>query len=277
MMAAPISQWIADHARAQGVDVRQVSEASLPVHTPRGRLGFYRCRLGNVSTASLAAAIATAEGANVPGSIPQKANNPGNLELGDIGYGVLTAAGGEKITIFPDWSTDLAYCVQIDASVPSPDTFEWGTGGSCSNGATGVSMTAGAHTLSNGVTITFAATDGHTIGDNWTFTAYAPIPLTLQDHTGATALIVKETGMIVGATGVATGTASNTDFAGVMTASGGTATYSFTGTYTTAPVCILQDDTTLASLLTKTITTSGISATTTGTTDSVSYICAGRN
>jgi len=92
---------------------------------------------------------------------------------------------------------DLAYCVQIDASAPSPDTFEWGTGGSCSNGATGVGITGAAQNLSNGVQITFAAIDGHTIGDDWTFTAYAPIPLTLQDHNGNVTFKVRETGTVV--------------------------------------------------------------------------------
>jgi len=91
---------------------------------------------------------------------------------------------------------DLAYCVQIDTSVPSPNTFEWGTGGSCSNGATGVGITGAAQNLSNGVQITFAAINDHTIGDDWTFTAYAPIPLTLQDHSGNIKFRVKETGTV---------------------------------------------------------------------------------
>lgn len=38
----------------------------------------------------LAKAIATAEGFyGTPGDIPQRAHNPGDLELGDIGYGVI--------------------------------------------------------------------------------------------------------------------------------------------------------------------------------------------
>src|SRR5271170_7327738 len=45
-----------------------------------------------------AQAIATADGFYVAGSIPQQANNPGDLELGDQGNGVL----GEGITVFPD-------------------------------------------------------------------------------------------------------------------------------------------------------------------------------
>jgi len=43
-------------------------------------------------------AIAHAEGFYVNGSIPQLANNPGDLRLGDVGYGTL----GEGITVFKD-------------------------------------------------------------------------------------------------------------------------------------------------------------------------------
>jgi hypothetical protein len=43
----------------------------------------------------LGSAIATAEGAN------PVTNNPGNLEMGDIGYGTWQAAGGQQITIYP--------------------------------------------------------------------------------------------------------------------------------------------------------------------------------
>lgn len=46
---------------------------------------------------SLAYAIGRAEGFGIPGAIPTRANNPGDLELGDIGFGVL----GQGITIYP--------------------------------------------------------------------------------------------------------------------------------------------------------------------------------
>lgn len=46
---------------------------------------------------SLANAIATAEGYGVPGAIPTLANNPGDLVLGNQGYGVM----GNGITVFP--------------------------------------------------------------------------------------------------------------------------------------------------------------------------------
>jgi hypothetical protein len=74
-----------------------------------------------------------------------------------------------------------------------------------------------------------------------------------------------------------TGSSSGTDLAGVMTASSGTATYSFTGTYSTAPVCMVQDDTTISNLLTKTVSTTTLTATTVGASDNVSYICVGQN
>lgn len=50
---------------------------------------------GAMSTVSQAAieaiarAIATAEGFYVSGSLPQRAHNPGDLEMGDIGFGVI--------------------------------------------------------------------------------------------------------------------------------------------------------------------------------------------
>ncbi len=49
----------------------------------------------------LATAIANAEGYGVSGAIPTIANNPGNLEIGDVGNGVIQAAGGNQITSFP--------------------------------------------------------------------------------------------------------------------------------------------------------------------------------
>lgn len=45
-------------------------------------------------------AITQGEGANVPGSIPNVTGNSGDLELGDIGYGLVSAQGGQQITSF---------------------------------------------------------------------------------------------------------------------------------------------------------------------------------
>lgn len=46
-----------------------------------------------------AEAIAHAEGFGVANAIPTLANNPGDLAIGDLGYGIL---GKEKISKFPD-------------------------------------------------------------------------------------------------------------------------------------------------------------------------------
>lgn len=53
--------------------------------------------------ARFAASIAKAEGFYVKGSIPYHANNPGDLKLGDLGYGLL----GEGITVFQ--TTDMGW------------------------------------------------------------------------------------------------------------------------------------------------------------------------
>lgn len=53
----------------------------------------------------LAIAIAEAEGFGLDNAIPTLAHNPGDLVLGDVGYGVRGAA---KITNFPDDATGWA-------------------------------------------------------------------------------------------------------------------------------------------------------------------------
>ena len=77
-------------------------------------------------------------------------------------------------------------------------------------------------------------------------------------------------------------TATNSDNRGHITLVAGTGTYTFTqgpgtaGIWTTAPVCIIQDDTTLANLATSTKTVTATALTITGsvgTTDTYSYIC----
>jgi hypothetical protein len=55
---------------------------------------------GGVELSPLGRAISSKEGFGTADAIPTLANNPGNLELGNIGYGVLTANNGQQITIF---------------------------------------------------------------------------------------------------------------------------------------------------------------------------------
>ena len=73
---------------------------------------------------------------------------------------------------------------------------------------------------------------------------------------------------------IATGTTSNTDFAGFITLSGGTGTYNFTATHVTAPVCTANDTTAVAAVQ---VSATATVLTVTGTgTDVISYICIGR-
>lgn len=62
-------------------------------------MGTFSLPQGNLQALQpLSSAIGNAEGFGVAGAIPTRANNPGDLELGDLGYGTL----GNGISIFPD-------------------------------------------------------------------------------------------------------------------------------------------------------------------------------
>ncbi|HZS54853.1 MAG TPA: hypothetical protein VFA65_10650 [Bryobacteraceae bacterium] len=74
---------------------------------------------------------------------------------------------------------------------------------------------------------------------------------------------------------VASGTASNTDFAGQLTLTAGIANYSFAGQYTSAPICT-GSDSTGNNAVKVTTTTTGLTLTGTGT-DVINYICVARN
>jgi len=75
---------------------------------------------------------------------------------------------------------------------------------------------------------------------------------------------------------ICTGTASNSDLAGQLTLSAGTASYSFTASpgYMSAPICTATD-TTAANPVQVTVTTSALTITGTGS-DVINYICIGR-
>ena len=62
--------------------------------------GLHGLGLITGAPSELASAIAQAEGYGPSTNIATLANNPGNLVIGDIGYGTITAAGGIRITKF---------------------------------------------------------------------------------------------------------------------------------------------------------------------------------
>lgn len=59
--------------------------------------GFVKANPLNAKIVALAQAIAQAEGFGVPGAVPTRAHNPGDLVNGDIGLGVANSAG---VTIY---------------------------------------------------------------------------------------------------------------------------------------------------------------------------------
>jgi hypothetical protein len=65
--------------------------------TGAGGSAFPSVGLTNPQIAMLANAIARAEGFGVAGAVPTRANNPGDLALGDVGHGLANSAG---VTIF---------------------------------------------------------------------------------------------------------------------------------------------------------------------------------
>lgn len=91
------------------------------------------------------------------------------------------------------------YVVEIDASVPSPDTFRWSDDGGATWDVENVGITGSAQTLNNGVTVTFGAIDGHTVGESWSFDApanagdYNIVSVVAGTITLATALLTGET------------------------------------------------------------------------------------
>lgn len=92
------------------------------------------------------------------------------------GSGLNDATSGGTYT----GSATATYIAIVDSSAASPDTFKWNKNGG--SYTTGVSMSAGAHTLSDGVTITFAATDGHTLNDQWTITVTVVVPSSARER-----------------------------------------------------------------------------------------------
>lgn len=77
--------------------------------------------MGALQFGNLDAAIAQAEGYNIPGTIPSLANNPGDIIAGPFASahgatGSITAAGGQQIATFPDPATGLSATDALVAS-----------------------------------------------------------------------------------------------------------------------------------------------------------------
>lgn len=103
----------------------------------------------------------------------------------------------------------------------------------------------------------------------------------VQDNAGNHILQALQNGQVklgAGATkSIATLTASNTDLAGELTNSGSASTYTFTGTYTSHPICTANDLTSIAAVKVTYTGTTSVTFTTAGATDVIEYQCIGRN
>jgi hypothetical protein len=73
------------------------------------------------------------------------------------------------------------------------------------------------------------------------------------------------------------GVSSNSDLNGELTASSNTASYSFTGTYTSHPICTASDETSRNAVQVTYTGTTSVTFTTSGSADVVSYQCTFRN
>lgn len=80
---------------------------------------------------------------------------------------------------------------------------------------------------------------------------------------------------VVNTTSLRTATALNSDAAGQIVLSGGTGSYTFSGSYATPPVCTASD-TSAKNAVRVSTTKTGLTVTGTGS-DTINYICVGRN
>ena len=104
-------KWIAVHPTLAKILPNKQDIHGVVGGTIQGIESLFGVVPGNVQ--KLAGGIETAEGFNVKGSIPQKANNPGDIEYGPWAVrhgatGSVTAHGGKRIAVFPDVRTGLA-------------------------------------------------------------------------------------------------------------------------------------------------------------------------
>jgi hypothetical protein len=153
----------------------------------------------------------------------------------------------------------------------------WGNGGLALKGAQQGNeslLLRGHQTLSTGVSL-YSVNDAGSVFEGLEINAG---PLLLSG--GGNTVTLSGTSVIVSgplvATSLRSGVSTNSDLTGSIALSGGTNTYSFAGTYTTAPNCFTQDVTTptnsnYATTTTTVLTLHGTSS------DTIKWICVGLN
>ena len=106
--------------------------------------------------------------------------------------------------------------------------------------------------------------------------------LQVNDNSGNQVLGVQNNDAVLlgkagGTVSLSSGTSSNTDLNGELTAVANAATYSFTGTYGSHPICVANDETSSNPVKVTYTGATSVTFTTSGATDVVSYMCHGRN
>jgi hypothetical protein len=158
--------------------------------------------------------------------------------------------------------------------------FQMGSGGGGA-GQTNAVITNPATTGTNTITPTAAAAQPITL--NCPSGAASNLPcLQALDNTGAQVLAAQQNGQVAlgksgNAKSIGSGVSANSDLNGSLTMSGGTATYTWTGTYTTHPTCIASDETSIAAVKITYTGVTSVTFTTSGGSDVIDYACFARN
>jgi hypothetical protein len=76
---------------------------------------------------------------------------------------------------------------------------------------------------------------------------------------------------------ISSGVSTGSDLNGELTMSGGTNTYTFSGTYVSHPTCVASDETAIAAVQVSYTGSTAVVFHTSGATDVISYLCTGRN
>lgn len=159
-----------------------------------------------------------------------------------------------------------------------------GGGGGGQGGSPNAVVTNPATNATNSIQPTVSTVQGLTVEAPSSAGGTLPI-LQANDNTGAQALAVLQNGTVkLGKSGAApsvgSDTAANTDLDGELTMSSNTATYTFSGTYSSHPTCIASNETATAANSGIKVTYTGVVSvtfTTTGASDVISYHCLFRN
>lgn len=211
-----------------------------------------------------------------------------NLVLLGAGTKTMTTAGADSTTTHAFFATAGAPAFRAIAAgdIPALNQNTTGTAANLSgtpalpNGTTGTTQAVGdataklatdAFVLANAVT-----TGGMTLNRLQKATAATALSDSCFSDDGTTVTNNCSGGIIAGSgnPSIQTNTASNTDLAGTGTMTGGTFTYSFLGTWASAPICVATDT---AAANAVRVQTSTSTLTVTGTSgDGVNYICVER-